>query len=175
MDDAEAKNGWLFPEGVPLPEDEAWFRMKFGETTIHGWSWRGHVHQLHAADVDFESIRTHIVDSGQTEGGILYAAAKTTIALDGTVFSAVSGADETSQQVNDPEHVWSVAESRSVKRAVQKALDIRPTDQETMAANDEEMKASQRDDGPAHVPEATRDPPSSPQASGSVGSEDIDF
>lgn len=145
------KRGWLFPEGVPAPDDgAAWYRMSFGDTEKWDLNWNAHVHLAHECGLD--SIKTEVADSGVDAEGIRYAAVKTTLVVDGRVFESMAGADETSQQVRDPEHVWSVAESRSVKRCVKKALDIRPHDEVTAESEDPDARGTPESAVPDSAP-----------------------
>jgi len=137
----EEKGMW-FPEGLDIPEDN-WYRIEFGGNVVWDLDREGHVYL--ARQYGMVSLKSEITSTGTSEG-ILYAAVEaelevnpdqTETALSGQsggdgpsteTYRAVSGADETSQQVRDPEHVWSVAESRAIKRVVKRALGIRSVD-----------------------------------------------
>lgn len=128
-------NGWLFPDDVEVPS-EPWFRIPFGDDDeVRDMSWHGHVDVAHQQGID--QLQTEVADSGIDDDGIRYAAVKASVVIDGTRYESLAGADEASRQVRDPEHVWSVAESRAVKRAVKKALNIRPASDSAAKADDE--------------------------------------
>lgn len=152
MSDGEpsVKNGWRFPPGVKVPDDSDWYRISFGSNTARGWSWAAHVDQLHEFHEDV-SIETEVVDSGfspESRGkSVQYAAVKATVEVDGARFSSLQAADETTQQVRDPEFVFAVAESRALKRAIKKALNIKPATKETTKAVDEEAGTDYDDYG----------------------------
>lgn len=117
------RKGILFPEELDIP-DQHWYRIDFGSDTMWDLDGDGYRHLAHQVGVD--SIETEIEYTGSTDDGIIYAAAECRVKLSGGgVFRAVAGADETSQQVRDPEFVWAVAGTRALKRAVKMALDIR--------------------------------------------------
>lgn len=122
---------YSFPSAVE-PKDELVYKIPFGSDEVEDLKWEGYVdvaHQLGARE-----IRSNLVDSGVNDG-IQYAVVKTTVVTeDGNEFSKFGSADETTNQVRDPEFVWVVAESRSVKRAVKTAYNIYPTDK---SASDE--------------------------------------
>lgn len=118
-------NGWLFPDDVE-PPDQSWYRMSFGDREV--WDMDKHGHVEVARQVGLDSIETNIADSDTDSDGVRYAAVEATVSLNGETFAAVGGADSTSQQVRDPEHVWSVAETRALKRAIKRAVGIRPAD-----------------------------------------------
>lgn len=120
---AQEINGWLFPDDLDVDESD-FYRMKFGDTERYDLDWNSHVDLAHQRGLEQVDARIH--DSGVDGDGVRYAAVRAEVVVEGEAFAALGGADETSQQVRDPEHVWSVAESRALKRAVKKALNIRP-------------------------------------------------
>lgn len=142
-DEPVETRGWRFPADLEVPGDDQWYRIKFGDNVVKGFSWPAHVDLLHQRDV--RSIETEVVDSGFSPDGIQYAAVKATVVMDdGHSFSSLQAADETTNQVRDPEYVWSVAESRALKRAVKKALNIVPVDEGTTQSVDEEAGSTGR-------------------------------
>lgn len=116
------QRGLLFPDAVDVPEQN-WYRLEFaGDVT---WDIDREGHEYMARQMDCTDICSSVVETGSTDG-ILYAAVESELVMfDGATFRAVSGADAASQQVRDPEHVFSVAESRAIKRVVKRALGIR--------------------------------------------------
>ncbi len=158
----DEKRGWLFPGGLDLPENN-WYRMEFGDTVA--WDIDREGHEYMARQSGATSLTSNVVSTGTAEG-VLYAAveAELTLELDGEeqTYRAVSGADATSQQVRDPEHVWSVAESRAVKRVVKRALGIRSTEQtredgavgaSESSAESAVSESSDSDSGQPHYPD----------------------
>lgn len=141
---AEEKGLW-FPDGLEIPEDN-WYRIEFGGNVVWDLDREGHVYL--ARQYGMVSLKSEITSTGTSEG-ILYAAVEAELEVDPDqtesdlsgpmggssptreTYRAVSGADETSQQVRDPEHVWSVAESRAIKRVVKRALGIRSVEATT--------------------------------------------
>lgn len=120
-DEFQTVEGWELPAGIDVPTHR-FYEIGSWETKV--LDWYGHVEMLH--QLDLESIDVDLVDSGFDDSGVQYAAAKATIVVGGNRFSAMGGADTASQQVRDPEHVFSVAETRALKRAIKKALPMRP-------------------------------------------------
>lgn len=159
-------NGWVFPMGpdIDIP-DQHWYKIDFGGNVQHDLDREGHLYL--ARQCGLESAETTVTHTG-ADDGVLFAAAETTLTFeDGTTWTAVGGADASSNQVRDPEHVWSVAGTRSVKRAVKRALGIRsegpsPTDHETESGSVTD-----------NAPEDVDDPPSEWEASESGG--DLDW
>lgn len=116
--------GWRFPDTVE-PKEEWFFRMKFsGRGEVYDLDVDGCVDLVHMADVNFDGLDVEIVDSGVDDDGIRYAAAKATVTIDGKAYSWIGSADATSQQVKNPEFLWSVATSRAFKRAVKMAFGL---------------------------------------------------
>lgn len=124
--------GLLFPENVDVPE-QSWYRIDFGDTVVWDLDREGHEHL--ARQRGMMRLESEVVATGTYEG-VLYASVRAELEMPKEghkntteTYAAVSGADETSQQVRDPEHVWSVAESRAIKRVVKRALGIRDAEQ----------------------------------------------
>lgn len=124
--------GLLFPENVDVPE-QSWYRIDFGDNVVWDLDREGHEHL--ARQRGMERLESEVVATGTYEG-VLYASVRAELEIKEPqhknktkTYAAVSGADETSQQVRDPEHVWSVAESRAIKRVVKRALGIRDAEQ----------------------------------------------
>lgn len=176
-DETQTVKGWLFPEGIDVPE-EPWYRFTLGDTTVEDMNWSGHIDVAHQVGLD--QLDTEVVASGVVDG-LLYAAVKVTAVIDGQRFSSIGGADVASNQVKDPEHVFSVAESRAIKRAVKRALNIRAADEVTARAADEEGGSSGYDqyghpkDDPASdvETEPTPEPPEPPSAD--ADGDDLDW
>jgi len=143
--------GWVVPEGVDIP-DQHWYKIDFGGNVQHDLDREGHLHlarQCGLIDSD-----TRITDTG-SDDGVMYAVAQTTLAFaDGTEWSAVGGADAASNQVREPEHVWSVAGTRSVKRAVKRALGIRSAGEGPSPVDQEASSVTE------NAPDGVDDPPS---------------
>jgi hypothetical protein len=161
----QAVKGWYYPDEVEIPE-ESWYRMDFGGRVVHDLDKEGHLYV--ARQRGLQTVKTDIVSSGESEG-ILYAAARAVVVLDGETYTGIGGADETSDQVRDPEHVFSVAETRAIKRAVKHGVGIRsadgpsPSDQETQT--------------PPDAPDGVDDPPSQwdddPEPAGETAGSDV--
>jgi len=156
-------NGWLYPDDVDVPT-QSFYRMEFGGRTVWDLDKYGHIYL--ARQVGLEAVETELVDSGLDSDGIRYAAAKTAVTVNGGLYSAIGGADETSQQVRDPEHTHSVAATRSLKNAIKLALGIRPADKsssdevaETGAEMGTETAKAEQDE-----PLAVSDPEPTPRA-----------
>ncbi len=126
----QKQKGWLFPPELDIPEQH-WYRIDFGGDVMHDLDREGHVYL--ARQYGMIGLNSEVAASG-TNDGIHHAAAEATLEVvrDGDVetYTAIGGADTASQQVRDPEHVFSVAESRAVKRAVKRALGIRSAESE---------------------------------------------
>jgi len=114
-------HGMLFPDDVEVPEQH-FYRIDFGSDMMWDLNGDGYVDLAHQRDV--ESLETEVIDTGTDSDGIQYAVCQTRAVFPDGTFMAVSGADETSQQVRRPEFVWSVAGTRSLKRAIGRALNI---------------------------------------------------
>lgn len=143
------KNGWYYPDGLD-PKDHLYYTIPYGDSEVTDLGWHGHVDLLRQRG--FGGIDTEVVDSGTDDQGILYAVVKVTVTVDGGQYSSLAGADETSNQVRDPEHVWSVAESRAIKRATKKALGIHPADGGTAEYDEpEQTNVSREPDVPDGV------------------------
>jgi hypothetical protein len=153
------KRGLVFPSEDHIPEEHYWYRMDFGDDTQWDLTSEGCLQA--AREAGLVSVQSRVEDSG-TSDGLLYATASATLKFDdGAEWTAVSGADETSQQVRDPEHVWSVAETRAIKRAVKRAVPIRPAD----VSRDPDASSPAEDDDSTPTPtnkpdDAPDDPPS---------------
>jgi len=126
------KKGLLFPENVDIPE-QSWYRIDFGDSVV--WDLDREGYEYLAEQRGMTRLESEVVATGTYEG-VLYASVRAELEIprpnhksETRAFAAVSGADETSQQVRDPEHVWSVAESRAIKRVVKRALGIRDAEQ----------------------------------------------
>jgi hypothetical protein len=126
------EKGLLFPENVDIPE-QSWYRIDFGDNVV--WDLDREGHEYLAEQRGMIRLESEVVATGTYEG-VLYASVRAELEIprpnhknETRTFAAVSGADETSQQVRDPEHVWSVAESRAIKRVVKRALGIRDAEQ----------------------------------------------
>jgi hypothetical protein len=121
--------GLLIPDHIEVP-DANWYRMEFGDSVT--WDIDRPGHEYMARQHGMDSLESSVAGTG-TADGVLYATveAELVVTREGKTetYCAVSGADATSQQVRDPEHVWSVAESRAVKRVVKRALGIRGANQ----------------------------------------------
>jgi|APHM01.1.fsa_nt_gi hypothetical protein len=129
----QEKKGLLFPENVDVPE-QSWYRIDFGGNVVWDLDREGHEHL--ARQQGMVRLESEVVATGTYEG-VLYASVRAELELaepqhknTTKTFAAVSGADETSQQVRSPEHVWSVAESRAIKRVVKRALGVRDSNQD---------------------------------------------
>lgn len=124
-DDERVQVGdYSFPPGAEVLEHLA-YTIPYGDDETEDIKWEGYVDVAHGLGV--ESIETEIIDSGVLND-VQFAVAKVTVKTDGgNTYSAVQAADETTNQVRQPEFVWSVAESRALKRAVKKAFNIYPT------------------------------------------------
>jgi len=128
------KKGLLFPENVDIPE-QSWYRIDFGDSVV--WDLDREGYEYLAEQRGMTRLESEVVATGTYEG-VLYASVRAELEIprpnhksETRAFAAVSGADETSQQVRDPEHVWSVAESRAIKRVVKRALGIRSVEATT--------------------------------------------
>lgn len=126
------QKGLLFPENVDIPE-QSWYRIDFGGNTV--WDLDREGYEYLARQRGMDRLESEVVATGAREG-VLYASVRAELELpkpqhknETETYAAVSGADETSQQVRDPEHVWSVAESRAIKRVVKRALGVRDAEQ----------------------------------------------
>jgi hypothetical protein len=159
MTDTQTQKGWIFPAGLEIPEQH-WYRIDFGGDVMHDLNREGHVYL--ARQHGMIGLNSEVAASG-TMDGIHHAAVEATLEVvrDGDVetYTAIGGADTASQQVRDPEHVFSVAESRAVKRAVKRALGIRsaeadvssdPAERSTSAPGgmDSDTPASEQFDDP---------------------------
>jgi len=122
--------GWLFPSEVDIPE-ESWYRMDFGGSAQ--WDLDREGHEEIARQYGMIGLNSELVGHGINDG-ILYATAESCIEIvrDGDVetHTAVSGADTASQQVREPDYVFSVAESRAIKKVVKRALGVRSAESE---------------------------------------------
>jgi len=164
----QKQKGWLFPSGLDIPEQH-WYRIDFGGDVMHDLDREGHVYL--ARQYGMVALNSEVTASG-TNDGIHHAAVEATLEVsrDGGVeaYTAIGGADTASQQVRDPEHVFSVAESRAVKRAVKRALGIRSAKSEVSSDHsatsapdgmDADTPASEQFDDPTgdDFPEKTTD------------------
>lgn len=148
--------GWLFPSDAEIPPEQHWYQIEFsGGTTIWDMNREGHLYL--ARQFGLEAIESEVAATGDSEG-LLYASVTAALTLDGKRFEAVGGADESSQQVRDPEHVWSVAETRAIKRAVKRAVGVRDAD--TSTTDDHEEQVSRSGGVPSNAPESVDSPPS---------------
>ena len=130
MSDTQTQKGWIFPGDVEVPEQH-WYRIDFGGDVMHDLDREGHVYL--ARQRGMIGLNSEVAASG-TNDGIHHAAIESTLEIveggDVETYTAIGGADTASQQVRDPEHVFSVAESRAIKRAVKRALGIRSAQSE---------------------------------------------
>lgn len=173
---AHEYRGFRFPNEEACPPDHLWYQMDFAGTETWDLTREG---MLHAArEVGLESVQSCVAEAG-TVDGILYASAEAEVVVGGLTFTAVGGADETSQQVRDPEHVFTVAETRAIKRAIRMAVPIVPIEQERVE-NDSPTPTNKPDDAPDAPPSEWDDAGSSeelvasdPQTAGSDG--DLDW
>jgi hypothetical protein len=136
-DDYFVERGWRFPASVDPPE-ETWYSYPIGDNRIEDQKWEGHVDMAHQFADDSVEFESELMDAGFDPDGIQYAFARAAVVIDGERFEALQGADETTNQVRDPEYVLAVAESRALKRAVKKGLNIIPADEDTAAADPSE-------------------------------------
>lgn len=171
MAETQTQKGWIFPADVEIPEQH-WYRIDFGGDVMHDLEREGH--EYLARQCGMIGLNSEVAASG-TMDGIHHAAVEATLELarDGEIetYTAIGGADTASQQVRDPEHVFSVAESRAVKRVVKRALGIRsaesevssdPAERSTSAPEgmDSDTPASEQFDDPtdaSNEPEQTTD------------------
>lgn len=154
-------HGWLFPDDVDVPE-QSWYRMDFSGREV--WDMDKHGHIEVARQVGLDSIQTKVTSSGTDDEGVRYAAVEATVGIDGEPYEAVGGADSTSQQVRNPEHVWSVAETRALKRAIKRAVGIREAGDGPDA--DEGAGQPQEDPKPSRGAPQTGDPPEPTESAG---------
>jgi hypothetical protein len=178
------ENGWSFPADLETPPPEQWFEIDFGGgPSVNDMTRDGHLQLLRQRDLD--SMETDIVATGEDSDGVLWAAAKATVVVDGETWSAIGSADVTSNQVRDPEYLWSVAASRAIKRAAKHSLGIWSAGEDTAPAADPEVKGSSSPtpppDSPVDKPPSEWDDPSegqdesgdesseNPSSDGSVG------
>lgn len=123
-----AFKGREYPDDVEPLEGHT-YRYDIGGNTVEDLGWQGHMKIAHEAGMTSRHIE--VLDSGTDDDGILYAVVKATVVIDGDQrFEAIQAADETTNQVRDPEYVWAVASSRAFKRAVKMALNVYPVDEE---------------------------------------------
>jgi len=147
-------NGWLFPDGVEVPEG-SWYRISFGDREV--WDMDKHGHMEVARQVGLTDVKTSVDESGSDHGGdVRYAAVTAKVIVDGDIYQAVGGADTMSDQVRSPEHVWSVAETRGLKRAIKRAVGIRPAGEADTESDYDEFGHPTEDPQPATE---TPDPP----------------
>lgn len=119
--------GREYPDDVE-PVEAHTYRYKIGGNTVEDLGWQGHMKIAHEAGMTSRQI--DVLDSGTDADGIRYAVVKATVVLNGDErFEAIQAADETTNQVRDPEYVWAVASSRAFKRAVKMALNVYPVDE----------------------------------------------
>lgn len=119
--------GRQYPEGVE-PLEAHTYRYQIGGNTVEDLGWQGHMKIAHEHGMTSREI--DVLDSGVDADGIRYAVVKATVVIDGDKrFDAIQAADETTNQVRDPEYVWAVASSRAFKRAVKMALNVYPEDE----------------------------------------------
>ena len=90
-------HGMLFPDDVEVPEQH-FYRIDFGSDMMWDLNGDGYVDLAHQRDV--ESLETEVIDTGTDSDGIQYAVCQTRAVFPDGTFMAVSGADETSQQVS---------------------------------------------------------------------------
>jgi hypothetical protein len=142
-----AFKGREYPEDTD-PLEAHTYRYQIGGNTVEDLGWQGHMKIAHEAGMTSREIE--VLDSGTDDNGILYAVVKATVVIDGEKrFDAIQAADETTNQVRDPEYVWAVASSRAFKRAVKMALNIYPVDEEVDA------ERHRAESGPSGRPEPT--------------------
>jgi hypothetical protein len=145
------ERGWLFPEGLEIP-DQHWYQIDFGGDVMHDLDREGHL--FLAEQCGLESMQTDIAAHG-SDDGVLYACATAEARFDdGDVWKAVGGADAASQQVRDPEHTFSVAATRAIKRVVKNALGIRSAESPDVETPDEGRSV------PSNAPDDVDAPPS---------------
>jgi len=133
-DDYFTERGWRFPAEIDPPE-ETWYSYPIGDNQIKDQKWEGHVDMAHQYADESVVFRAKLEDAGFGPDDIQYAFCRAAVIIDGDRYEALQGADETTNQVRDPEYVVAVAESRALKRAVKKALNIIPADEDTAAAD----------------------------------------
>lgn len=137
--------GREYPEGVE-PLEAHTYRYDIGGNTVEDLGWQGHMKIAHEHGMTSRHI--DVLDSGTDDDGILYAVVKATVVIDGDQqFEAIQAADETTNQVRDPEYVWAVASSRAFKRAVKMALNVYPVDEEVDAERHRAQSGPGRDSG----------------------------
>lgn len=155
--------GLRFPAHLDVP-DQAWYQIDFGGTSEWDLTGDGYQHLAHQAGID--GIETTIVDSGHDDDGIRYAAARAVVIIEPEAddspgedspqrFTAVAGADEASNQVREPDYVWSVAETRALKRAVKRALNIHDAEPPDPSVGDGSPPAADPDELPANGPDGS--------------------
>jgi hypothetical protein len=142
--DSTEYKGWLFPAGIEPPPDEMWYTMEFrGGQRVHDITKDGALYCLRSAGL--LSLETDIRHTGQDPHGEMWAVGQAQVIVeyegmdrDESTFQAIGSADTMSDQVNDPEFLWSVAATRAIKRVAKHALGIRPATDETAEASDKE-------------------------------------
>lgn len=174
--------GLSIPAELDIPDDEI-YEMKFGDTVVKSIKADGMIYLCQQAGL--EHVETAIVDWGTDENGIKYAICHATLTFaDGQSYDAKAAADVTSDQVNDEEHLWSVAETRSIKRAGNRALGIHSIGESseeepsTPHRADPASGSSSSSDDDGGVPTRPEDDPESPvgDSGGEVpSSDDLDF
>lgn len=167
--------GFAFPAAEVVPPDHLWYQMDFGGEST--WDLRREGMLYAARAVGLGSVKSSVTHSGSVDG-ILYASAEATVEVDGDEYRAVGGADETSQQVRDPEHTFTVAETRAIKRAIRMAVPVVPADQDRVA-DDGDIGAgptptNKPDDAPDAPPSEWDGPESAPDDGGADG-DDLDW
>lgn len=164
-DEHQTVHEMQFPAHVDVP-DNCWQR---GKTQDGNEFWifgkEGYLEVAHQSGL--ESIDCEFVDAGADQDGIRYAAAKTTVVIDGQQYSAIGSIDETENSLSD---MFSTAETRALKRAIARALNIRavnpdpeepraedPTDREKpdrwkKGHGDEDEEGDETETAPAPTP-----------------------
>lgn len=116
-------NGWQFPDGVDVPEEDYWIRREMGGSEV--WIMGKEVCQAVAHDAGLETVDTAVAATGADHDGIPYAAVRVEVVIDGRRTAAIGSTDAPANSLED---MVSTAETRAFKRAVKLALDVRRVD-----------------------------------------------